>query len=349
MAAARNVGCGYEVMETILNHGHNQLPVAESVIIAAAENKVRRYETMEAIFKYDENSVLITTSIFMAAANNISCGFEVMEVIFKHGKFHNILTEVVIESLTRLGDRGSEFMHLVGKYAGDDDELTSRLLINGFKYSKMNVHITKSLLKHRKKPSNTALIARSAASNLEHAGELVKLLFQYWWEQGIDVTDELLWAAIRNKGSGDSVLAFLFEQMQYEIKVPQSIINFVLSSEDGKQETPADLLIIVRYASAVEMRNRFQTCKAQQLSVTTAVVSAMLFNENRNEVMRELLCGSHQNIHVEVDAALSIVNKFGSSCTEYLLCHQHGLFFENEQVIKGDCSARHRYCRRKSP
>lgn len=67
---------------------------------------------------------------------------------------------------------------------------------------------------------------------------------------------------------------------------------------------------------------------------TTAVVNAMLFNENRNEIMRELLCGSHQNIYVEIDAAIDIVKKFGNPCTEYLLCHKHGLFVENEQVLK---------------
>lgn len=98
--------------------------------------------------------------------------------------------------------------------------------------------------------------------------------------------------------------------------------------------TPADFLIITRYADAVEVRERFQTCKTKQLSVTTAVVNAMLINENRNEIMRELLCGNCHNIHVEVDAALGIVKTFGPLCTEYLLCHKHGVFFGNQKVIR---------------
>lgn len=147
-------------------------------------------------------------------------------------------------------------------------------------------------------------------------------------EQGIDVTNELEWAAVRDAESGNSVLALLFEQIQQRIKVLQSIINFVPSSEDENQVIPANSLIIVRYASTVKVRSRLQLCQAQQLSVPISVVNATLINENRNEVVREFLCGS--NIYVKEDAARcsSIVKLFEPLCiqepTNYKLHYSEG-------------------------
>lgn len=56
----------------------------------------------------------------------------------------------------------------------------------------MSVHLTKSLLKRQKNPSNTALIIQSAVSSLENAEELVRLLFQYSEKQEINVTDKIV-------------------------------------------------------------------------------------------------------------------------------------------------------------
>jgi hypothetical protein len=378
MSAATNKGYGDRMLELALQHLNYQLPINPKVMNAAVRNTSCGHEIIKVILKYTNSQLPITLDMMRMLAKNEDRGCEIMELIFRDERNQALLTETMIEFLSYQGDTGIKMMESIGRAAGDDDELTTWLLLKGFKCEKMSEWLTESLLVHRKKPTDTALIAKRAVSHFKNSGELVKLLFRHWGKQEIAITDELLWAAIRNEKSGDSVLAFLFAQMPYETKISQSIINFVLLSEntkmlriciqyypsrfaipaylqptiatlgDGpsgldavalqlKQQirapiTPIDFLIIVRYINMIGMRRFLQTYKTQQLVVTTAVVSEMLTNVNRDEVMSEILCGNHQNIRVDTDVALKIIKTFGFPCTEYVISYQHGHFFHDERV-----------------
>lgn len=92
-----------------------------------------------------------------------------------------------------------------------------------------------------------------------------------------------------------------------------------------------DLPTIVRYANKVGMKRFLQDCHAQ-LVVTGAVVNAVLANDNRDEVMCEMLCGNHRHIGIDIDAALEILKEYGFPSIGYLLSYRSGLFLRSEKI-----------------
>ncbi|EHK16860.1 uncharacterized protein TRIVIDRAFT_132850, partial [Trichoderma virens Gv29-8] len=193
-----------------------------TTLIMAAKNEDCGDRIIELFSQHVNGHLRITEDVIRAAALNYGCGWRIMEIILRNNRNQIFVTDAVLDDVT-------------GRLIDGDDKLTKRLLLHAVqippsnthdtRHENMSVWLTESLLMHRKKLSDTSELLHRAVSNYSNAGKLTRLLFQYWGKQSFVITDDILWAAVTNKEGGHDALAFLFEQMRYEITISQTIVD----------------------------------------------------------------------------------------------------------------------------
>ncbi|KAM6488275.1 heterokaryon incompatibility protein-domain-containing protein [Trichoderma sp. SZMC 28011] len=215
--AASNEACGDRIIEFFSQHGTGYLPVSDDLMRGAVLNE--------------------------------GCGCKIMERILRNKKNHIYLPDDIFDNVANWGDSRVKKLEIIGRLVDHDenyDKLTEKLLLLAVRippssthdtrheYKNASVWLTERLLVHRRKPSDTTEILQRAVANSTNAGKLTSLLLLYWGKRSFIITDDILWAAVTNSEGGHDALALLFREMRREMTIPQTIIDFALSSKNDQ-------------------------------------------------------------------------------------------------------------------
>lgn len=215
--AASNEACGDRIMEFFSQHGTGYMPVSDELMRGAALNE--------------------------------GCGSKIMERILRDKRNHIYLPDDIFDNVADWGDSRVKKLEIIGRLVDHDenyDKLTEKLLLHAVRippssthdtrheYKNASVWLTERLLVHRRKPSDTTEILQRAVANSTNAGKLTSLLFLYWGKRSFTITDDIFWAAVTNNEGGHDALGVLFREMRHEMIIPQTIIDFALSSKNDQ-------------------------------------------------------------------------------------------------------------------
>ncbi|KAL7936116.1 heterokaryon incompatibility domain-containing protein [Trichoderma chlorosporum] len=246
-----------DMAEIVFRHMDTGITLITAALIMAAQNEDCGDRILELFSQYAGGSLRVTEDVLKAAAQNHGCGWKILEILLQDKQNQAFLTNAVLDNVDHRG-AGVKTLEVIGRFMGDDDELTKMLLLQALRIppsdllstqhedlskEDMSVWLTESLLVHREKLSDTLDILQGAVANRDNAGKLTRLLFQYWGKENFTITNDILWAAVRNKEGGHEALEVLFEQSRHHIRIPQPMIDYIVSSgHDGIRE------LFTRYA-----------------------------------------------------------------------------------------------------
>jgi hypothetical protein len=253
-AAARNHYSPVVVL-TLLLKADEHLEITMDTIIAAAENPQYALELLDFILSHDPN-IKITSAVIEAAAANEQSGFDAIQFLWRLGPFP--ITPAAFEAAAgnRLcGDK------ILGIWLRNQlPDIPPAAVEAAMRNSWLGLEILRLLLRTGKIEISSKAIEHASANDT-YGPALIKTIIGH--RSTIEVTDELLAAAVGNLGTGSEVLEILLTRMGSARVTPVVIetavasrwnleaITTLLSAAEPSSVTPEAVQYALRSSDAI--------------------------------------------------------------------------------------------------
>ncbi|KAL4894478.1 heterokaryon incompatibility protein-domain-containing protein [Aspergillus ambiguus] len=281
-AAARNFSTyGYETMEVLFYHRGDSLPVTEEVAKAAAANSsAYQHIIMEVLLRHRGESLPITEAVIKAAAGNPQHGSQRMSLLFKYYGEGLPITEGVVKTAAGNPTHGAKIMELLFKYNGGSLPVTESVVKAAAGNTSSYQHVMEVLLQHRESLLVTEEVAKVAAGNhgsheCIRSYKVMELLFHHRGKS-LPITEDVVQAAAGNPEHGSSTMKLLFENFRESLPVTEEVVK-AAAGNPGLHETEIMELLFAYNGESLPVTDQVVKAAAGNPGLHGHIIMEILF------------------------------------------------------------------------
>ncbi|RDK38510.1 HET-domain-containing protein [Aspergillus phoenicis ATCC 13157] len=298
---------GYEILQQLLEHCGDRLPVSEQVIKVAASNRWQGGQILQQLLKRYGDRLPVSEEVVQVAAANESQGDQIMQQLLGHYGNKLPVSEEIVKITAANEEQGDQILQQLLKHHGDKLPVPEEVVMilaassTGYKYG-----ILQQLLElHGNKLPVSEEVVKVAAAN-EHQGDQImqQLLKQYG--DRLPVPEKIAKIAAVNREQGDQIMQQLLKHHGDKLPVSEEVVK-----EAAANESQGD-----------QIMQRLLKYYGNKLSVSEEVVKVAAANEHQgDQIMRQLLKHHRDKLPVSEEIVkTAAANKFqGDQILQQLL------------------------------